>query len=97
MAKTGSINRRRKTMETTETKIEHRHMTFKEKTLTIYEANMLREEGREEEASKLLRSAPLEPELAKVFRDVYGTDFLINGGFNLLEANEVYGKDWLYK
>jgi hypothetical protein len=79
----------------TETKSEHRNMTFKEKTQTIYKANMLSKEGKEDEASKLLRSAPLEPEIAKIFKDVYGADFLITGGFNLLEVDEAYGKDWL--
>jgi hypothetical protein len=56
---------------------------------------MLREEGKEEEANKLFKSVPLEPEIAKIFKEVYGSDFLIKCGYNLLEANETYGKDWL--
>jgi hypothetical protein len=83
------------TMEAVETKIEHRFMTFKEKTMTIYKSHMLREEGKEEEANKLFKSVPLEPGMAKIGKEVYGADFLINGGYNLLEANAAYGKDWL--
>jgi hypothetical protein len=81
----------------TETKIEHRHMTFEEKIQTAYQSVLLRQKGEREEATKLLRSVPLQPEIAKIGKDVYGADFLIEGGYNLLEANEVYGEDWLYK
>jgi hypothetical protein len=81
----------------TETKIEHRHMTLKEKALTAYQATLLFDKGEDEEARKLLRSVPLKPEIAKIFKDVYGTDFLIKGSFNLLEANEAYGRNWLNK
>jgi hypothetical protein len=81
----------------TETKIEHRHMTLKEKTLTMYKATQLLDEGKRDEASKLIRSVPLKPEIAKSAKEVYGSSFLIEGGYNLLEANETYGEDWLYK
>jgi hypothetical protein len=71
-------------------------MTDDEKIRTTYKAALLSDEGKEEEASRLLRSVPLQPELAKIFKDVYGADYLANSGFNLLEADKVYGKDWLY-
>jgi hypothetical protein len=81
----------------TETKIEHRHMTLEEKVMTMYKATLLLDEGKRDEAHKLIASVPLKPELAKIGKEVYGTDFLINGGYNLLEANKAYGKDWLNK
>ncbi|MDR2104502.1 MAG: hypothetical protein LBP51_01975 [Deferribacteraceae bacterium] len=81
----------------TETKIEHRQMTLKEKTLTMYKATQLLDEGKDEEAYELITSVPLKPELAKIGKEVYGADFLIESGFNLLEADKVYGKDWLNK
>jgi hypothetical protein len=84
-------------METTETKVEHRHMTDDEKVLTMYNAVMLYEEGKDEEASRLIRSVPLEPEMAKIFKKIYGPDFVANGGFNLFEVEKAYGKEWLYQ
>jgi hypothetical protein len=84
-------------MEATETKIEHRFMTDKEKLQTMYNAVMLRREGKEDEATCLIRSVPLMPGMAKIFKEVYGADFVLECGYNLLEADEAYGKDWLYK
>jgi hypothetical protein len=81
-------------MEATENKIEHRFMTDDERCEIMYQAALLSDE---EEAHKLIASVPLKPELAKVFKDVYGSEFLIEHGYNLLEADKAYGKDWLYK
>jgi 2-C-methyl-D-erythritol 4-phosphate cytidylyltransferase len=84
-------------METTETKIEHRLMTIEEQAKVMYEAVLLYDEGKDEEALQLVKSVPLTPALAKNVKEVYGADYLANSGFNLLEADEKYGKDWLYK
>jgi hypothetical protein len=81
----------------TETKIEHRFMALEEQAQTMYRVVLLHQEGKDEEASKLIRSVPLMPEIAKIGKEVYGAEFLIKGGYNLLEANEAYGEDWLYK
>jgi hypothetical protein len=80
----------------TETKIEHRFMTDDERLDTMYQATLLFDEGKNEEAMQLVKSVPLMPELAKIFKDVYGADYLAGSGFNLLEADQTYGKDWLY-
>ena len=51
--------------------------------------------GNEAEAVKLLRQIPISPWLAKAGKEVFGRDFLIENGYNLSEAEEEYGKDWL--
>jgi hypothetical protein len=84
-------------METIETKTEHRLMTIEEQAQIMYKAVSLLDEGKEEEAACLIKSVPLMPEMAKIGKEVYGADFLIENGYNLLEANEAYGNDWLYK
>jgi hypothetical protein len=84
-------------METTETEIEHRHMTIEEKAKIVYEAVKLFDEGKDEEAWQVFKSVPLLPKMAKIFKEVYGPNFLIECGYNLLEVEEAYGKDWLYK
>jgi hypothetical protein len=58
---------------------------------------LLDDEGKEEEAHKLIASVPVDPKMAKIFKEVYGADFLIEHGYNLIEANEAYGEDWLYR
>jgi hypothetical protein len=55
----------------------------------------LKKQGKLEEATRLRRSIPIEPWLAEWGKKYMGADFLINGGWNLSEAEEVYGKDWL--
>jgi hypothetical protein len=85
-----------KSMKTTETKIEHRLMTDDERLDTMYQAALLIDEDYDK-AHALIASVPLKPELAKIGKEVYGADFLIEHGYNLLEANKAYGEDWLYK
>jgi len=46
----------------------------------------LREAGDEEGISRLIRSMPMPPHLAKIAKEKIGVDFLINGGWNLSEA-----------
>jgi hypothetical protein len=82
-------------METTEIKTEHRFMTLEEKAKTAYKAVVLLDEGKEEEAFQLIESIPMPPHLAKNVKKIYGSEFLIEHGYNLLEADKAYGKDWL--
>jgi hypothetical protein len=84
-------------MEATETKIEHRLMDDEEKCEIMYQAALLFNKGKDKEATLLVKSVPLEPELAKIFKEVYGSNFLLECSFNLLEADEAYGKNWLYR
>ena len=44
---------------------------------------------------KLMGQVPLSPEMAKIGKQVLGADTMRNSYFNLSEAEEVYGKDWL--
>ena len=72
-------------------------MTEDEKDSILMEVIRLRNEGKEAEASKLIKTYPLEPEFAKNVKEVYGAEFLVQYGYNLSEAEAKYGKDWLNK
>jgi hypothetical protein len=72
-------------------------MTLDEKLAISCKAAALREAGDEEGASRLIRTAPMPPYLAKVAKEKIGVDFLINGGWNLSEAEAAFGPDWLSK
>ena len=72
-------------------------MTIEEKVDTAYKAALLSEAGDEEGYSRLIRSIPMPPYLAKIFKEKVGMDFLVNGGWNLSEAEAEFGHDWLSK
>ena len=72
-------------------------MTKDEKINILMEVARLKNEGKEAEASKLMKTFPLKPEMAQIFKEVYGSEFLIEYGYNISEAEAKYGKDWLYK
>lgn len=58
-------------------------MTLDEKLAISIKACALREAGDKEGASRLIRTAPMPPYLAKVAKEKIGVDFLIKNGFNL--------------
>jgi hypothetical protein len=64
---------------------------------TLMEVVRLRNEGKRTEASALIKKYPLEPEMAQIFKDVYGAEFLIKGGYNLSEVEATLGKDWIHQ
>jgi hypothetical protein len=72
-------------------------MTLDEKLSISNKAFELLESGDKEGFSRLIRTAPLPPYLAKVAKEKIGIDFLINGGWNLSEAEAEFGSDWLNK
>ena len=72
-------------------------MTLDEKLAIGCKAAELRKSGDKEGATRLLRTAPMPPYLAKVMKDKMGSDFLIKGGWNLSEAEAEFGPDWLSK
>jgi len=72
-------------------------MTLDEKLAISCKAAELWGAGDDEGASRLIRTAPMPPYLAKVAKEKIGVDFLINGGWNLSEAEAEFGKDWLSK
>jgi len=72
-------------------------MTLDEKLAISNKAFTLLDAGDREGFSRLLRTAPMPPYLAKVAKEKMGVDFLINGGWNLSEAEAEFGSDWLSK
>jgi len=70
-------------------------MTIDEKLATSNRAFELLEAGDKEGYTRLIRSAPIPPYLAAVMKEHMGADFLINGGWNLFEAEAEFGPDWL--
>ena len=72
-------------------------MTLDEKLAISNKALDLLDAGDREGYSRLIRTAPMPPYLAKIFKEKVGADFLINGGWNLSEAEAEFGHDWLAK
>jgi len=70
-------------------------MTLDEKLSISNRAFSMIEAGNEEEGRRLLRTAPMPPYLAQVAKKTMGADFLIQGGYNLSEAEAKFGKNWL--
>jgi len=72
-------------------------MTDIEKVDTSYRACMLRRAGDEEGYSRLMRTIPLPPYLAKVFKEKVGLDCLLKLEWNLSEVEAEFGSDWLLR
>jgi len=70
-------------------------MSFDEKLAMSNKACMLRQAGDEEGYDRLMRSIPMPPYLAKIYKEKVGVEHLINGGWNLSEAEAEFGRDWL--
>ena len=75
--------------------MEHRLMTEHEKADIFMKSYELEQAGKKEEATALHRTIPLQPYLAKFVKDNLGVDHLIQGGWNLAEAEAEFGSDWL--
>jgi len=72
-------------------------MTLDEKLSISNRALDLLDAGDEEGYSRLMRTAPMPPWLAKIMKEKMGKDFLINSGWNLSEAEANFGPGWLDK
>jgi len=72
-------------------------MTLDEKLAIGCKAAELRKAGDEEGASRLIRTAPMPPYLAKIYKEKIGVKQLIESGWNLSEAEAEFGPDWLVK
>jgi len=70
-------------------------MTLDEKLAISNKACLLLQAGDREGYSRLTRSIPMPPFLAKIMKEKMGVDYLINGGWNLSEAEAEFGQDWL--
>jgi hypothetical protein len=57
----------------------------------------LREAGNTEGISRLIRSFPMPPYLAKIYKEKVGVKPLIESGWNLSEAEAQFGTGWLNK
>ena len=70
-------------------------MTDEEKVDKAYQACMLSQAGDEEGSIRLLRSIPMPPYLAKIYKEKVGVEELIKSGWNLSEAEAEFGPGWL--
>jgi len=73
----------------------HRLMTEQEKADIMMKAFELEDAGQKDEALELKKTVPLPAYLAKFAKEKFGVEFLINGGWNLAEAEAEYGQGWL--
>ena len=72
-------------------------MTLDEKLAISNKACALLQAGDREGYSRLTRSIPMPPYLAKVYKEKVGVKELIESGWNLSEAEAEFGADWLSK
>jgi hypothetical protein len=60
------------------------------------QAIALENEGKHEEAKALIKAKiPLEPHLAKIFKEKVGLGALLQQGYDLSLVEAKYGKEWL--
>jgi len=70
-------------------------MSLDEKLAITCKAAELYNAGDNEGYSRLTRSIPMPPYLAKVVKEKVGLDCLLNLGWNLSEVEAEFGSDWL--
>jgi hypothetical protein len=71
-------------------------MTTEEKLDILMKAREYRQAGNKAEANRItLEEIPMPPYLAKFAKEFIGVDFLLNGRYNLSEAEAEFGSDWL--
>ena len=72
-------------------------MTLDEKLAISNKALDLLDAGDREGYSRLIRTAPMPPYLAKIYKEKIGVESLLKAGYNLSEAEAEFGYDWLTK
>jgi hypothetical protein len=72
-------------------------MTLDEKLAISCKAAELWKAGDKEGFSRLIRTAPMPPYLAKIYKEKVGVKQLIESGWNLSEAEAEFGPGWLNK
>ena len=70
-------------------------MTLDEKLAVSNKAIALKHAGDREGYDRLMRTIPIPSYIAKVIKEKVGADYLIDGGWNLSEAEAKFGKNWL--
>jgi len=72
-------------------------MNLDEKLAISMKACALYKAGDVEGFSRVIRTAPMPPYLAKIYKEKVGVEPLLKAGYNLSEAEAVFGPDWLNK
>jgi len=72
-------------------------MTLDEKLALSDKVATLWQSGDKEGFSRLIRSMPMPPYLAKIYKEKIGVKQLIESGWNLSEAEAEFGPGWLDK
>jgi len=70
-------------------------MTLDEKLAVSNKACALLKAGDREGYTRLTRSIPMPPYLAKIFKEKVGVELLVQSGYNLSEAEAEFGPNWL--
>ncbi len=70
-------------------------MSEEESNAILDEAGKRFEAGDEDGYFEMIRKLPLPPNMALLMRDQKGKETLVAEGWNLADAEIVYGKDWL--
>ena len=70
-------------------------MTLDEKLTISNKALDLLDAGDREGYRRLMRTVPMQPYLAKIYKEKVGVEQLLKGGWNLSEAEAEFGSDWL--
>jgi len=70
-------------------------MTLDEKLAISNRALDLLDAGDQEGYMRLMKTAPMPPYLAKIYKEKVGVKQLIKSGWNLTEAEAEFGSDWL--
>jgi len=70
-------------------------MTLDEKLAISNKAGALWQAGDEEGCIRLMKTAPLPPYLAKIYKEKVGVKELLESGWNLSEAEAEFGSTWL--
>lgn len=74
----------------------HQWSMAKEESAKIFlEASKCLEKGDEDGYDEWINKLPLPPNMALRLRDEMGKEELLATGFNLADAEIVYGKDWI--
>ena len=72
-------------------------MTLHEKLDLGMKAIELEKQGKYDEAEVVEKKIPLAPYLAKFLKDHLGSEALLQGNWNLAEADAEYGTGWISK
>jgi len=71
-------------------------MTLDKKMAISMKACALLDARDREGFSRVIRTAPMPPYLAKIYKEKIGVEQLIKSYWNLSEAEAEFGPDWLY-